>query len=197
MGSASWLPYPGPPGHQRGDHGRLRILHHHHCSGRKVLLAVPCDCGHPDAPSPSHWSLGASDERYVDETVLDDEPDVHPGWISKAWTASGSKDGANLCRRILLHHPQHHHQGDWHEPSLHLPLGQVRPIGASRDDVHHPAHHQQRHRHHLGLWLDGGQHHRPHHLSKRGALGHRQGCRKSAAETYFVNSFYCYLTVHI
>ena len=48
--------------------------------------------------------------------------------------------------------------GVWHEPSLHLPLGQVWPIGTKWDDVDHPAHHGSHH--HRYLWLDGDD--RPH-----------------------------------
>merc|ERR1712018_620194 len=123
---------PRPPGDQRGDHGHLWLLHHDHCSRREILLAVPCHCAHTYASSSSHWTLGSSDEGHVDETVLDDEPDVDSRRISKAgtpgakaWPASGSEDGEDLGSGLLLHHQEHDHQGVWHEPALHLPPGEV------------------------------------------------------------------------
>merc|ERR1712122_364201 len=139
---------PRPPGNQRGDHGHLWLLHHDHCSRREILLAVPCHCAHTYASSTPHWTLGSSDEGHVDETVLDDEPNVDSRRVSKTGTpgaktrsASGSEDGEDLGGRLLLHHQEHDHQGVWYEPAVHLPPGEVRPSGEEQHDGLHLAHH--------------------------------------------------------
>merc|ERR1712110_544190 len=155
-------------------------------------------------------ALGSSHEGYVDETILDNEPDVNPRWLSKAgtpgseaWTAGGPKDGSDLSCRIFLHHPQHDYKGVWHEPPLHLPLGQVRPIGTKWDDVDRPAHHGAHHRRHL--WLDGDDHqdhhpHQDHHHKGGGVWAKDRGaaeCSFVVLLKTFVKSFYYYLTVPI
>ena len=62
--------------------------------------------------------------------------------------------------------------GVWHEPPLHLPLGQVWPIGAKWNDVDHPAHHDAHHSL-LSLWLDGragDEHHHSHPHHREGGV---------------------------
>ena len=90
--------------------------------------------------------------------------------------------------------------GVWNEPSLHLPLGEVWPIGAKWNDGNHLAHHHSHHHHHLVLGLGGGAGVDHHHHKGGGVWAKYRGASEAVLRCSFVallKSFYCYLTVHI
>ena len=200
----------------------------------------------------------------VDEAVLDDEPDVDSGRVSKAGTPGGNslqlvnfaRQKSTLtecqvkvsqvnqtqltpnlltrckslaCKRlrrrrgsrrrvtstspgtrspgsVLFPHSSQFPElldvcppGVWHEPTLHLPPGEVRPPGEEQHDGLHPAHHDPHHRHPQLRLVDGGGGEDGHHHLGDGVPHHRLAkALRTTKECFvlrrsiFVMSFYCY-----